>query len=111
MGLIGKFKQSVARYRAEEEERAQKRLARARTASEREKARAAIQQERMGTRAQIAKAKTALLKAEAEKKKAAKALKEAGNGQDFFGGLRRMLVPTPAKKKRRATRPKTTRKK
>ena len=103
MGLISRFKEARAQYEAEAEERAKRRLAKARTSADREKTRTAIQREQIASRKQLAEAQTALLKAEAQKKKAAKALKEAGNGRDWFGQVRRMLGATPPKKKRKRT--------
>ena len=102
MGLLTTFKQKVKEYQADEEGRAQRRLERARTASEREKARGIIARERMKTKQEIAEAKAALLKAETARKKAAKELRDVGNG-GLFAGLQRALAASPAPKKRRRT--------
>jgi len=103
MGIIGKFKKSVKKYMAEADERAEKRLAKAKTKAGRESERARIQKERLRAKREIAEARTALLKAEAKRKKAAKEVRDIGDG--VFSGLRGLLKPP--KTRRRATRRKT----
>jgi len=77
MSVIGKFKTGVKKYMAEADQRADKRLA---------------------------QAKTALLQAEAKRKKAAKEVRDLGGGSSF-SGLSNFLWPKKAK--RRTTRRKT----
>lgn len=105
MSVIGKFTKAVKKYRAEADERAEKRLAKARTSAGREKARAKIQQERLKTKREIAQAKTALLKAEAKRRKAVKEVKDIGGGS-VYSQIQDFLYPpkTRRKTKRRKTR-------
>jgi len=104
MSVIGKFKAGVKKYMAEADQRADRRLAQAKTKSAREKERAKIEKERLTTKRDISQAKTALLQAEAKRKKAAKEVRDLGGG-DAFSGLSNFLWPKKAK--RRTTRRKT----
>jgi len=101
MGLLDKFKAGVKKYQDDADQRADRRLARAKTDSEREREEGRIARERLKTKREVAQAKTALLKSEAQRKKAAKEVKDIGGG-DFFSGLSRYLQPPKAK--RRAAR-------
>lgn len=100
MGIIGKFQKGVKKYLEEADERAEKRLAKAKTKAGRESERARIQKERLRAKREIAEARTALLKAEAKRKKAAKEVKDIGG--DVFSGLASFFKPT--KTRRRTTR-------
>ena len=104
MSVIGKFKAGVKKYMAEADQRADRRLAQAKTEVARERVRAGIQKERLATKREIAQVKTALLQAEAKRKKAAKEVRDIGGG-DAFSGLSNFLWPKKAK--RRTTRRKT----
>ena len=104
MSVIGKFKAGVKKYIAEADQRADKRLAQAKTQVARERVRAGIQKERLATKREIAQAQTALLQAEAKRKKAAKEVRDLGGGSSF-SGLSNFLWPKKAK--RRTTRRKT----
>lgn len=103
MSVIARFKKGVKKYLAEADERAEKRLAKAKTEAGRESERARIQKERLRAKREIAEARTALLQAEAKRKKAAKEVKDIGDG--VFSGLRSFLAPRKAR--RRTTRRKT----
>ena len=94
MSILATFKSKVKKYTSEADERADKRLARAKTSAERERVRATIQRERLAAKKEVAEAKTALLKAEAARKRAAKEVKDIGNG--VFSDLRKMLSPKKA---------------
>ena len=87
MRVLSMFKQKVVKYRAEADQRAEKKLARARTAVEREKIRAAIKREHLASEKQIAEAKTALLKAEAARQRAVKEVKDIKGGSGVFAGI------------------------
>lgn len=104
MSVIGKFKAGVKKYMAEADQRADKRLAQAKTQVARERVLAGIQKEKLATKREITQAKTALLQAEAKRKKAAKEVRDLGGG-DAFSGLSNFLWPKKAK--RRTTRRKT----
>ena len=104
MSVIGKFKAGVKKYMAEADQRADRRLAKAKTQVARERERSKIQRERLATKRDITQAKTALLQAEAKRKKAAKEVRDIGGG-DAFSGLSNFLWPKKAK--RRTTRRKT----
>jgi len=104
MSVIGKFKAGVKKYQDEAEKRADRRLAKAKTDSAREKELSKIKRERLATQRDITQAKTALLQAEAKRKKAAKEVRDIGGG-DAFSGLSNFLWPKKAK--RRTTRRKT----
>ena len=106
MGVIGKFKAGDKKYIAEADERDEKRLAKAKTKAGRESERAKIKKERLRTKREIAEAKTALLKAEAKRKKAAKEVRDIGG--DVFSGLSSFFKPTKTRR-RRKTRKATTR--
>lgn len=101
MGVIGKFKAGVKKYLAEADQRADRRLAQARTKTDREKIKAQIIRERLTAKREITQAKTALLQAEAKRKKAAKEVRDLGGGRSF-SGLSNFLWPKKAK--RRTTR-------
>ncbi len=103
MSIIGKFKKGVKKYMAEADQRAERRLAKAKTKVARDRERDKIQQESLATKREVAQAKTALLQAEAKRKKAAKEVKDIGGG-DFFSGIGSFL--NPPKSKRRVTRKK-----
>ena len=105
MSIIGKFQSGVKKYLAEADQRADKRLAKAKTQAGRESERARIQKERLHAKREIAQAKTALLQAEAKRKKAAKEVRDLGGGV-AFSGLSNFLWPKKAK--RRTTRRKKT---
>ena len=100
MGIISRFHKGVKKYMAEADQRAEKRLARIKTKAGREKEEARIQKERLTTKREVSQAKTALLQAEAKRKKAAKEVRDIGG--DVFSGLRNFLQP--AKPKRRVKR-------
>ncbi len=100
MGVIGKFKSGVKKYLAEADERAEKRIAKAKTKAGRESERAKIKKERLRAKREIAQAKTALLQAEAKRKKAAKEVRDIGGG--VFAGLGDFFKP--AKTRRRVKR-------
>jgi len=104
MGVIGKFKAGVKKYIAEADQRAEKRLAQAKTKSARDKELSKIKKERLVTKREVTQAKTALLQAEAKRKKAAKEVRDLGGG-DAFSGLSNFLWPKKAK--RRTTHRKT----
>ncbi len=110
MSVIGKFKAGVKKYMAEADQRADRRLAKAKTQAGRESERARIQKERLHAKREIAQAKTALLQAEAKRKKAAKEVRDLGGGRSF-SGLSNFLWPKKAKKRttRRKTRKTATR--
>lgn len=109
MGIIREFNKRVKEYMAGAEERNEKRLAKARTKATREKEKAKIERERLRTKREVAEARTALLKAEAKRKKAAKEVRDIGD--DVFSGLRSFLAPKKARKRttRRKMRKITTR--
>lgn len=102
MSILATFKTKVKKYVSEADERADKRLARAKTSAEREREQAKIQRERLATKREVAEAKVALLKAEASRKRAVKEVKDIGDG--VFSSLRGMLQP------KKVTRRKTRRK-
>ena len=107
MSILRRFKQKVDKYMAEADERADRKIARARTTTERDKLKAEIARERMGTKREVAEARTALLKAETARKRAAKELREVGNGGGFGRGLASLLgVSTrkPARKRKSVTK-------
>ena len=104
MSVIGKFKAGVKKYMAEADQRAESRLAKAKTKSARDKELSKIKRERLVTKREVTQAKTALLQAEAKRKKAAKEVRDIGGG-DAFSGLSNFLWPKKAK--RRTTRRKT----
>lgn len=111
MSTLRRFKQKVDKYMAEADERADRRVARARTATERDKLKAQIARERMGTKREVAEARTALLKAETARKKAAKELRDVGNGGGFGRGLAGLLgMSTTSRKPARKRKPITKRK-
>ncbi len=105
MSVIGKFKAGVKKYMAEADQRAERRLAKATTKSAREKELAKITREKIAIKTQVTQAKTALLQAEAKRKKAAKEVRDLGGGRSF-SGLSNFLWPKKAK--RRTTRRKKT---
>jgi len=107
MSIIGKFTKGVKKYMAEADERAERRLAKAKTQGARERERAKITRERLEAKRQVSQAKTALLHAEAKRKKAAKEVRDIGGGTSF-SGLSNFLWPK--KTRRRATRRKPRRK-
>ena len=107
MNIIRKFQASTKKYLAEADQRADKRLANARTKTEREKIKASIQRERLETKREIVEAKTALLHAEAKRKKAAKEVSDIGGGS-IYSQVQDFLYP---KKARRSTRQRTTKRK
>ena len=109
MSVIGKFKAGVKKYMAEADQRADRRLAKAKTQVARERVRAGIQKERLATKREIAQAKTALLQAEAKRKKAAKEVRDLGGG-DAFSGLSNFLWPKKTKRRTTRRRKTTTRK-
>lgn len=111
MSILIEVKRRYNKWKAEEPERTRKKLERAKTVAAREKIRGEISRERMEVREQVAKAKTSLLRAEAEKKKAKKALREAGNGSDIFGGLSKFLGVESGSKKRTVRKHRTVRRK
>ena len=92
MSILRKFKQKVVKYRAEADQRAEKKLARARTAVEREKIMAEIKRERLASKKQTTEAGTALLKAEAARQRAAKEVKDIKGGSGFFSGIGKSLA-------------------
>lgn len=100
MSIIGKFRASVKKYMAEADQRAERRLAKAKTEAGREKVQAKITQERLATKREIAQAKTALLQAEAKQKKAAKEVRDIGG--DVFSSLRRYFEPPKPRRHRKA---------
>ncbi len=104
MGVIERFTKGVKKYMAEADQRADRRLAKAKTQVARERVRANIEKERLANKREIAQAKTALLQAEAKRKKAAKEVRDLGGGRSF-SGLSNFLWPKKAK--RRTTRRKT----
>ena len=106
MGLLDKFKAGVKKYQAESDQMADRRLARAKTDSAREKEKAKIAREMLTAKREISQAKTALLQAEAKRKKAAKDVRDIGGGSSF-SGLSNFLWPK--KTKRRTTRRKARR--
>jgi len=106
MGVIGRFTKGVKKYMAEADQRADKRLAQAKTKSAREKELSKIKRERLVTKREVTQAKTALLQAEAKRKKAAKEVRDIGGG-DVFSSLRDYFGPKKTRK--RTTRRKTTR--
>jgi len=104
MSIIRRFNAGVKKYLAEADERAEKRLAKARTKASRESEKAKIQKERLRAKREIAEAKTALLKSEAKRKKAAKEVRDLGDG-GIFSGIEKMLRPSKPKKKVRRRKP------
>ena len=111
MGVIGRFTKGVKKYMAEADQRAEKRLAKAETQAERERVQAKIQKDRLKTKREVSQARTALLQAEAKRKKAAKEVRDIGGG--VFAGLGGFLKPAKTRRrvKRRKTRKTTTRRK
>ena len=107
MGIIGKFTKGVKKYMAEADQRAERRLAKAKTQGARDRELSKIKKERLVTKRDITQAKTALLQAEAKRKKAAKEVRDIGGGTSF-SGLSNFLWPK--KTRRRATRRKPRRK-
>ena len=105
MSIIESFKRGVKTYKSMSEQRAVNRLESAKTKSAREKELAKIKRENLKTKREITQAKTALLRAEAQRKKAAKQVKDIGGG-GVFSELSNFLYPK--KTKRRKTRKKVT---
>lgn len=100
MGIIARFQKGVKKYMVEADKRADARLAKTKTKVAREREQAKIEKERLATKREVAQARTALLQAEAKRKKAAKEVRDIGG--DVFSGLRSFLQPP--KTRRRATR-------
>lgn len=103
MSLISTFRAKVKNYLDEADRRAERRLAKAKTKTERERVKASIERDRLKIRREVAEAKTALLKAESRRKKAEKEVRDIGGG--IFSGL---FAP---RKGRVTRRRRTTRKK
>ena len=104
MRLLGEVKRRYNKWKVEEPERSRKKLERAKTGAERERIRGEIARERMAVREQVAKAKTSLLRAELEKKKAKRALKATG-GSGLWGDIGRWFTtPETSTKRRRPSR-------
>jgi len=103
MGILGKFTTSVKKYRAEADQRYERRLASARTQAARERERASIQRERLSVRKEIAEAKVALLRAEASRKRASKEVRDIGDG--IFSSLKGLLEPKPTRRVTRRRKP------
>lgn len=104
MDIIKKFKVEVKKYRAAADKRANKRLARTKTKVAREKVAGEIERERLATKREVEQAKTALLKAEAKRKKAAKEVRDIGGG-DVFSGLASFFGPTKTRHRHRRKKP------
>ena len=100
MSIIESFKRGVKTYKSMSEQRAVNRLESAKTKSAREKELAKIKRENLKTKREISQAKTALLRAEAQRKKAAKQVKDIGGGS-VYSQIQDFLYPKP---KRRTTR-------
>lgn len=107
--VLVKFKQRVDKYREEADKRADRRLANARTEAERDKVMDSIRKERFESKRKVADARTALLKSEAAKRRAAQEVKDLGGG-GFFSDLQKMIGGY-SQPKRRTTRRRTTAKK
>ena len=113
MSVIGRFKKGVKKYMAEADQRADRRIAKARTRAGREKARAEIQRDQLATKREITRAETALLKAEAERKRAVRKIKDIGGGSSrvyvpgsavFSRALRNLFTPDkPTRRKTKRT--------
>jgi len=103
MSILNRFQERVEHYRQQADQRAEKRLAQLKTKVARDREYARIQREKLKSKKEVTEARTALLRAEARKKRAAKEVRAIGGG--IFADLQGYFYPPPAKRrKRRVTR-------
>lgn len=102
MSLLSKFTSKVKEYQRGANERAELKLAKAKTESEREKIRTQLRKERIHRQQEITEARTALLKAEAATKRAKKEVKDIDRDGSIMASLKRS-INSASKTKRKTT--------
>lgn len=101
MNILGKFKQSVKKYKEESDARYERKLAKANTNLERKRIQSERKKEELRIKKEIAEAKAALSKAEAQAKRAKKEVKDIGRGSGILASLSKSIHKST---KRKSTR-------